>query len=397
MSDLLFVVVTIALFAVLAAVGAGGGAAVNAENLVGLVLAVVADRVPGGRPALPGAFLMSSHCGRRRLHRVAGRRACAGLPAVRRLHVPGAAPDAALPRSSGCIYRLIGVNPDGEQSWGVYARSVLAFSAVSILFLYLFQRVQDQLWLSLGLPGGRSRTRPGTRRSASSRTRTGSPTRVSPRWATWCRWPAWRCRTSSRPRSASRSSSRWCAGSPGRRPTSWATSGSTWSGSVCGSCSRSRSSARSCFIAAGMVQNLVRRHRCAPPWPVATQHITGGPVASQEVIKELGTNGGGFYNANSRPPVREPDRVDELARDLPAPADPVQPAAGVRPDGRPTTGRATRSSPSWRSWRSAASSRSTRCRSRTAAPCPPRSARPRRARRPGSACRSRPRSPRPPR
>jgi K+-transporting ATPase ATPase A chain len=31
----------------------------------------------------------------------------------------------------------------------------------------------------------------------------------------------------------------------------------------------------------------------------ATQHITGGPVASQEAIKELGTNGGGFYNANS--------------------------------------------------------------------------------------------------
>ena len=36
-------------------------------------------------------------------------------------------------------YRAVGVNPDGEQSWGVYARSVLAFSAVSILFLYLFR------------------------------------------------------------------------------------------------------------------------------------------------------------------------------------------------------------------------------------------------------------------
>src|SRR6185436_17668880 len=48
------------------------------------------------------------------------------------------------------LYRAVGVNPDGEQSWGVYARSVLAFSAVSILFLYLFQRVQNHLWLSLG-------------------------------------------------------------------------------------------------------------------------------------------------------------------------------------------------------------------------------------------------------
>src|SRR5262245_19860043 len=50
------------------------------------------------------------------------------------------------------VYKLIGVNPDGEQSWAVYARSVLAFSAICILFLYLFQRVQDKLWLSLGFP-----------------------------------------------------------------------------------------------------------------------------------------------------------------------------------------------------------------------------------------------------
>src|SRR5437879_3272971 len=49
------------------------------------------------------------------------------------------------------MYRLIGVDGDGEQSWGVYARSVLAFSAVSILFLYLLMRVQHWLLLSLGL------------------------------------------------------------------------------------------------------------------------------------------------------------------------------------------------------------------------------------------------------
>ena len=36
------------------------------------------------------------------------------------------------------------------------------------------------------------------------------------------------------------------------------------------------------------------------------QTITGGPVASQEVIKELGTNGGGFYNANSAHPFENP-------------------------------------------------------------------------------------------
>ena len=48
------------------------------------------------------------------------------------------------------IYRLVGVDAGGEQTWGVYARSVLAFSAVSVLLLYALQRLQDHLFLSLG-------------------------------------------------------------------------------------------------------------------------------------------------------------------------------------------------------------------------------------------------------
>ena len=36
------------------------------------------------------------------------------------------------------------------------------------------------------------------------------------------------------------------------------------------------------------------------------QTIPGGPVASQEAIKELGTNGGGFYNVNSAHPFENP-------------------------------------------------------------------------------------------
>ena len=50
------------------------------------------------------------------------------------------------------IYRLLGVSPDAEQRWSVYARSVLAFSVVSFLFLYGLQRLQDQLLLCLGMP-----------------------------------------------------------------------------------------------------------------------------------------------------------------------------------------------------------------------------------------------------
>src|SRR3954466_6931918 len=59
------------------------------------------------------------------------------------------------------------------------------------------------------------------------------------------------------------------------------------------------------FMVAGMVQNL-SGGTDVTTLTGATQHITGGPVASQEAIKELGTNGGGFYNANSAHPFENP-------------------------------------------------------------------------------------------
>ncbi|MEV7429928.1 potassium-transporting ATPase subunit KdpA [Nocardioides sp. NPDC092400] len=43
-----------------------------------------------------------------------------------------------------------------------------------------------------------------------------------------------------------------------------------------------------------------------------SQVLTGGPVASQEAIKELGTNGGGFYNANSAHPFENPNGYTNL-------------------------------------------------------------------------------------
>ena len=50
------------------------------------------------------------------------------------------------------IYRLIGVDSRSEQTWGAYARSVLAFSSISILFLFVFQLVQGKLPLHLHDP-----------------------------------------------------------------------------------------------------------------------------------------------------------------------------------------------------------------------------------------------------
>ena len=51
------------------------------------------------------------------------------------------------------VYQVIGADPEAEQTWGAYARSVLAFSAVSILFLFFFQLVQGKLPLHLNDPG----------------------------------------------------------------------------------------------------------------------------------------------------------------------------------------------------------------------------------------------------
>ncbi|HSH33371.1 MAG TPA: potassium-transporting ATPase subunit KdpA, partial [Actinomycetota bacterium] len=51
------------------------------------------------------------------------------------------------------IYRLAGVNPDVQQRWTAYATSVLAFSLLSVLVLYLLLRVQGSLPLSLGFRG----------------------------------------------------------------------------------------------------------------------------------------------------------------------------------------------------------------------------------------------------
>ncbi len=47
---------------------------------------------------------------------------------------------------------------------------------------------------------------------------------------------------------------------------------------------------------------------------VTTQTIAQGPVASQEVIKEFGTNGGGFFNANSAHPFENPTPLSNFDR-----------------------------------------------------------------------------------
>ena len=55
------------------------------------------------------------------------------------------------------LYKLIGIDGDADQRWGTYVRSILAFSAVSVLLLYALMRLQHYLMLSLGMPNDPAR------------------------------------------------------------------------------------------------------------------------------------------------------------------------------------------------------------------------------------------------
>jgi K+-transporting ATPase ATPase A chain len=68
-------------------------------------------------------------------------------------------------------------------------------------------------------------------------------------------------------------------------------------------------------MARGVIQNFNGLREVTTLGGV-TQALPGGPVASQEAIKELGTNGGGFYNANSAHPYENPDPVTNFLETL---------------------------------------------------------------------------------
>jgi K+-transporting ATPase ATPase A chain len=65
------------------------------------------------------------------------------------------------------------------------------------------------------------------------------------------------------------------------------------------------------LVSQGVIQNLSAYHSITTV-EGAKQVIALGPVASQEAIKELGTNGGGFFNANSAHPFENPSALTNL-------------------------------------------------------------------------------------
>ncbi|MEU6791087.1 potassium-transporting ATPase subunit KdpA [Nonomuraea wenchangensis] len=203
-------------------------------------------------------------------------------------------------RAERVIYRLLGVRPDAEQSWGVYARALLAFSAVSVLVVYGIQRLQDRLPLSLGME-------PVTDHIAWN-------TAVS--FVTNTNWQSYSGESTMGhlTQMAALAVQNFVSASVGmavavalvrgfaRRRSD--TIGNFWVDLVRGTLRILLPIAFAgalVLVAGGLVQNLSGL-REVTTLTGGVQSITGGPVASQEVIKELGTNGGGFYNVNSAHP-----------------------------------------------------------------------------------------------
>ncbi|HET9257742.1 MAG TPA: potassium-transporting ATPase subunit KdpA, partial [Pseudonocardiaceae bacterium] len=208
------------------------------------------------------------------------------------------------------IYRLIGVDANTEQRWSTYVRSLLAFSAVSVLFLYGLQRLQAHLLLSLGFPGVKADQAFNTAASFVTNTNWQSYSGES----TMGHLVQMAGLAVQNFGSATVGIVVVIALIRGFARSQTDRIGNFWVDLVRAVC-RLLVPIAAVFavvlIAGGVVDNFSAGHAVTT---LAGQHqvITGGPVASQEAIKELGTNGGGFYNANSAHPLENPNPFTNL-------------------------------------------------------------------------------------
>lgn len=202
------------------------------------------------------------------------------------------------------LYRLVGVDPGSEQTWRTYARAVLAFSVVGVLVLYLLQRVQPVLPYSLGLPSVHEALAFNTAASFVTNTNWQS---YSPEATMGYAVQALGLAVQNFV-SAAVGIAVAVALIRGFARRGSGTIGNFWVDLTRGIV---RLLLPFSLVAAvilllgGVVQNL-NGFTETETLAGAVQSIPGGPVASQEAIKLLGTNGGGFFNANSSHPFENP-------------------------------------------------------------------------------------------
>jgi K+-transporting ATPase ATPase A chain len=208
-------------------------------------------------------------------------------------------------RAELAFYRVMGIDPGADQRWGTYARSMIAFSAVSVLFLYLIERIQHWLPYSNGMPNVPSFLAWNTAASFTTNTN----------WQNYSGESTMGYVT----QMAGLAVQNFVSAGVGivvvialiRGFTRQKTDrlGNFWVDltrvvvrlllplSVIGAI---------ILMATGVIDNFNLTHMIST-LTGGQQTMVGGPVASQEVIKELGNNGGGFFNANSAHPFENPN------------------------------------------------------------------------------------------
>ncbi|MGP2435960.1 potassium-transporting ATPase subunit KdpA [Streptomyces sp. JW3] len=208
------------------------------------------------------------------------------------------------------IYRGIGADPDTEMRWPAYLRGVLAFSLAGVLFLYLLQRLQGVLPGSLGF--------------AAIDPDQAFNTAVS--FVTNINWQSYYGEQAMGHivQTAGLAVQNFVSAAVGIAVAvalvrGFARSrtgelGNFWADLVRGVVRvlvPIAAIAAVVLVACGVIQNFSGIHEVGQ-FMGGSQQWNGGAVASQEAIKELGTNGGGYFNANSAHPFENPTPFTNL-------------------------------------------------------------------------------------
>ncbi|MEV8397655.1 potassium-transporting ATPase subunit KdpA [Streptomyces niveus] len=208
------------------------------------------------------------------------------------------------------IYRAVGANPATEMRWPAYLRGVLGFSLVSVLFLYLLQRVQGSLPGSLGFASIDPDQAFNTAASFVSNTN----------WQSYYGEQAMGHVVQTGGLavqnflSAAVGMAVAVALVRGFARSRTGELGNFWADLVRGTVRILLPIAlvgAVLLVACGAIQNFAGIHEVGQ-FMGGSQQWNGGAVASQEAIKELGTNGGGYFNANSAHPFENPNGLSNL-------------------------------------------------------------------------------------
>ncbi|MGW5101292.1 potassium-transporting ATPase subunit KdpA [Streptomyces sp. NPDC004100] len=208
------------------------------------------------------------------------------------------------------IYKGTGADPGTEMTWTAYLRAVLAFSVAGVLFLYLLQRLQGVLPGSLGF--------------ASVSPTQSFNTAVS--FVTNTNWQSYYGEQTMGHvvQTAGLAVQNFVSAAVGMAVAialvrGFARSrtgelGNFWADLVRGTVRillPLAVLAALVLVACGVIQNFSGIHEVGQ-FVGGSQQWNGGAVASQEAIKELGTNGGGYFNANSAHPFENPTPFTNL-------------------------------------------------------------------------------------